>query len=79
MHENAKDITGERFGNLIAERASSIRDKLGRIYWICKCDCGNEILVRGDNLRSGNTSRCSDCRGGKYSKPSRFVTKEDNL
>lgn len=79
MHENAKDITGERFGNLIAERAISIRDRLGRIYWICKCDCGNEILVRGDNLRRGNTSRCSDCRGGRCSKPSRFVTKEDDL
>jgi hypothetical protein len=47
MHKNVIDITGERFGHLIAKYPYSIRDKLGRVHWVCKCDCGNTILVRG--------------------------------
>ncbi len=26
--------------------------------WLCKCDCGNETIVRGSNLRSGGTKSC---------------------
>lgn len=77
MHGNAKDITGERFGHLIAKYPYSIRDKLGRIRWVCECDCGKTILVRGDNLRRGNTKQCSNCN--PKSRPSKFVTEDDNL
>lgn len=76
MHGNVKDITGERFGQLIAEYALPIRDKLGRVEWVCKCDCGNEIIIRGDNLRCGNTTRCSEC--SMINKHSRFVNRNDN-
>jgi len=26
--------------------------------WLCQCDCGNEVTVSGNNLRSGNTKSC---------------------
>lgn len=26
--------------------------------WLCRCKCGNEVVVRGYNLRSGNTKSC---------------------
>ena len=77
MHKNVIDITGERFGHLIAKYPYSIRDKLGRVHWVCKCDCGSTILVRGDNLRRGNTKQCSNCN--PKSRPSKFVTEDDNL
>lgn len=76
MHKNIKDISGKKFGHLTAEYALPIRDKLGRIEWVCKCDCGNEIIVRGDNLRSGNTRQCTDCV--RSPKPSRFIKRIDN-
>ena len=29
-----------------------------RYYWKCKCDCGQETIVQGTCLRSGNTKSC---------------------
>ncbi len=33
-----------------------------RHYYRCRCDCGNETLVKGDNLVSGNTKACGCLR-----------------
>lgn len=27
-------------------------------YWLCRCDCGNETIVRSDQLKSGTTQSC---------------------
>ena len=32
--------------------------KNGRVYWHCKCTCGNETDVRGDSLRNGHIQSC---------------------
>jgi ribosomal protein S27E len=29
-----------------------------RVYWRCKCDCGNETIVFGQSLRNGVTTSC---------------------
>ena len=47
-----KDITGVRFGKLIALRY------LGNGYWECKCDCGDIQPYLGYNLRRGRTTSC---------------------
>ena len=49
----AKNITGLRFGRLVAINPTEKRSKRGVVYWLCKCDCGNEVVVRRDNLRNG--------------------------
>lgn len=55
--KKTKDMTGKRFGKLtVIERAGT--DKFGKATWLCKCDCGNEVIVPGGNLRSGNTTSC---------------------
>lgn len=57
----ADNIIGRRFGKLIVvERAENIGDYAA---WKCKCDCGNETVVTGSNLRSGNTKSCG-CLSG---------------
>lgn len=42
------DRTGQRYGRLVAvERAENRRGPNGktRVYWLCRCDCGNETTV----------------------------------
>jgi len=47
------DLTGKRFGRLIA-----IEYVIGG-RWVCKCDCGNEITAITNNLtRGGHTTSC---------------------
>lgn len=52
-----KDISGKRFGKLVAIRPHH-KDSRGEYFWLCKCDCGNETIVSGYKLRSGNTKSC---------------------
>lgn len=28
------------------------------VMWLCKCDCGNEVITRGEHLRKGATKSC---------------------
>lgn len=50
------DLTNQQFGKLtVLYRADN---KSGKTYWHCKCECGNEVDVRGASLRNGNTKSC---------------------
>lgn len=55
LHQ-ANDLTGQRFGRLVAiERAPNI----GRLTaWRCQCDCGNYVVVRSATLKNGETQSC---------------------
>lgn len=59
--KNSKDKTinmiGNRYGKLIVIGYEG-SDKHNKALWKCKCDCGNEVIVVGSNLRSGNTLSC---------------------
>ena len=54
---NQKDITGQRFGYLVALRPTEERNS-GAIVWECQCDCGNKILARSTSLRSQHLLSC---------------------
>ena len=50
------DLTGQRFGKLtVIHRVENIGVKTA---WLCKCDCGNELVVISNSLRTGNTKSC---------------------
>lgn len=53
MNEN---LIGKRFGLL--EVIESIPSTGGRVKWKCRCDCGNEVIVTGRKLTSGNNKSC---------------------
>lgn len=56
------DLTGRRFGKLVAIEFAYTRNK--RTFWKCKCDCGNIVEVDRGFLRSGKTTSCG-CFGSK--------------
>lgn len=52
-----KNEIGNTYGYLtVIERAENTKE--GRAQWKCKCKCGNELIVLGKHLRSGNTKSC---------------------
>ena len=51
--DSIKDLTGQRFGKLVAIRLLDER-KNGKTMWECQCDCGNVIQIGSSHLRSGS-------------------------
>lgn len=58
------DITGQRFGRLVAlelipkeERTWSNKERA----WRCRCDCGNEVIVRQRSLRGARVTKSCGC------------------
>ena len=57
----ASDLTGKRFGRLIViERAENYISPQGqaRKRWLCKCDCGNDVIVPASALINGESKSC---------------------
>ena len=54
----AVDNTGQRFGRLLVLSRQSPSPGQTAAYWLCRCDCGGEIVVRGVSLRSGDVKSC---------------------
>ena len=50
------DLTGQTFGRLTVIKRADNKNK--RTAWLCKCECGNELITTTDNLRSGDTQSC---------------------
>ena len=50
------DLTGQRFGRLVALKPAP--DKNHRTMWKCICDCGNIKIIGLTNLRMGYTKSC---------------------
>lgn len=56
---NIHDITGQRYGRLVAVKRTADKDKRRKCYlWECRCDCGAVCLVGVDQLRNGNVRSC---------------------
>lgn len=52
------DEIGHRYGRLLVIEYAGLEKKKKQAMWRCKCDCGNEKIVRGTDLRSGQTKSC---------------------
>ena len=51
------DLIDKEFGRLfVLGRAEN--DAWGAAYWICACECGNQIITHGNSLRRGRTKSC---------------------
>lgn len=61
MGRTARDLTGQRFGNLVAEYRIT-GDSAGYARWACTCDCGATHNVRSSYLVNGTVTRCRHCQ-----------------
>lgn len=48
---------GNRYGNLVVVKRAE-KSPFQKAYWVCVCDCGNQVVANGDNLRRGKTRDC---------------------
>lgn len=62
MNNASIDITGQRFGRLTCVSRSGKGDRQREFSWLCKCDCGKEIVTRGSSLRNGSSKSCGCAR-----------------
>lgn len=53
-----KDLTGQRFGKLIAINPTKKRTNGGYVIWRCLCDCDNVCYVSSHSLCLGRTRSC---------------------
>lgn len=57
----AYDMTGQKFGRLLVIGQAELAKPLAngqRLGWLCRCDCGREVVTTRKNLLSGAVSSC---------------------
>lgn len=59
-------MAGLKYGKLTVIRKTRTENKV--IYYLCKCDCGNEMETRGRTLRRGESKSCGCDKGPRISK-----------
>jgi len=56
------DLTGRKFGRwTVIERAHT---RLGKVRWLCHCECGAQWTVSATSLLRGTSKSCGCTRGG---------------
>ena len=56
---NRIDLIGQRFGRLLVLSRNEEKSKQQcASYFLCRCDCGKEKVIYGNNLRIGSTKSC---------------------
>ena len=57
-----QDLTGQKFGKLtVVSRGEN--NSSGMLQWVCRCDCGEQRVVLGSNLKKRHTQSCGCMRG----------------
>ena len=58
IHERCfEDLSNQVFGKLTVLH-ENIDDDRKATCWVCRCECGNEVIVQASNLKSGHTMSC---------------------
>lgn len=65
-----RNIGGQKFGHMLAVKPAGRGNASagGAVLWLAICDCGNERIVDGRNLRNGNTKSCGAAGCPHYCK-----------
>lgn len=78
------DIEGQKFGKLIPIKRVHHNNSKHLNHWLCKCDCGNEVIASTGALRRNKHLSCGCIRkgeenhnwkGGRITTPNGYVKK----
>ena len=67
MPRKPTDLSGRRFGRLTVLEITNQRTPGGRLYYCCRCDCGNTHLATYGELTRGNVTSCG-CKNREIKK-----------
>lgn len=71
MGRKKLNLIGKKFGRLTTMKIAG-KNKYGSFLWLCRCCCGNEIVVLASSLKSGKTKSCGCLQKEIVSKFSRL-------
>lgn len=60
-----RNLVGQKFGKLTAIELLPESNKFNRRQYLCRCDCGNEIIVPSSSLTTNHTLSCG-CLNSYY-------------
>lgn len=52
------DLTGQKFGRLTVIKYDHTEKPKGIAFYLCDCECGNNIMVQSGHLKNGHTQSC---------------------
>ena len=52
------DLTGQRFARLTVIKELEERESSGDVRWLCRCDCGRDVIANSYSLKKGKTKSC---------------------
>lgn len=70
--QKEKDITGQKFNSLTAIKFDH-KSKKGDYYWLFRCDCGREKIIRKGDVTSGYVCSCGCVSKIRTSKESLYT------
>lgn len=73
LPKRSRDFTGDTFGKLTVVSFAGLRPPStgyshNTAHWLCRCECGNQLVLPINRLQTGNTRSCgcARVRHGKY-------------
>lgn len=75
---NRKDLTGQRFGKLVVTDLDR-QDKNYKLYWTCKCDCGESKTIISWELIGGKSTNCGCVRRERNNRTKNRTQKECSI
>lgn len=66
------ELFGKKFGRLVPYKVENGNGK--RVFLRCKCDCGNEAVIRSDHMMSGASQSCGCLQKERAGEANRRVT-----
>jgi hypothetical protein len=68
LPKHKQDLTGKIFGRLVVLKFNYYNR---HYFWLCKCECGEEVSIREDSLLTNNTRSCG-CLQREHASSKRY-------